>query len=270
VSRAVKELEEQLGVQLLDRTSRRARLTPEGMEVYRQARAVYAAERAVEDTVARLKGLRQGTLNIGASTTIATYVLPKLIAAFARKHPQVELRLSAVHTRVIVDLLRHHELDVALAEAPVDERDIRIVPWRIDEMVVIAGRSHPFAGKTIPASALKDELFLLREPESGTRLIVLNALEQAGVRPQRTMSVDGTEVIKQVVAEGFGIGVVSRTAVREQLASRRLVALKVEGLHIRRPFNRLVLGDRAPSTAARAFLALLEGDGERARAKKVG
>ncbi len=87
VSRAVRELETQIGLPLLERTSRRVRLTPEGKEIYRHAREVYSAERMVEDSIARLKGLRQGTLHIGASTTIATYVLPKFIGEFARRLP---------------------------------------------------------------------------------------------------------------------------------------------------------------------------------------
>ncbi len=258
VSRAVRELETQMGIPLLERTSRRVRLTPEGREIYQQARAVYLAERAVEDTAARLKGLRQGTLHVAASTTIATYVLPPIISAFARQHPEVDLRLSAVHTRIIVDRLKEHDLDVALAEAPVEDREVVVTPWRIDRMVVIAAPDHRLAGRTLEPTSLGEEVFILREPESGTRAIVLGALRAAGIEPRRVMSIDDTEVIKQVVAEGLGIGVVSRYAVAEQLASKRLVPLHVEGLAIERPFNRLDLAHRSPSTAARAFLALLE------------
>ena len=265
VSRAVRELELQMGIPLLERTTRRVRLTPEGREIYQQARAVYLAERAVEDTAARLKGLRQGSLHVGASTTIATYVLPPIISAFAKLHPEVELRLSAVHTRVIVDRLKEHELDIALAEAPVEDSGVVVTPWRIDNMVVIAASGHPLSGQTLQPKRLTDELFILREPESGTRGIVISALRRAGIGPHRIMSIDDTEVIKQVVAEGLGIGVVSQYAVAEQLASKRLVALHVEGLTIQRPFNRLALDRRSPSTAASAFLTLLERSDRRTR-----
>jgi DNA-binding transcriptional LysR family regulator len=270
VSRAVRELETQMGIPLLERTTRRVRLTPEGREIYQQARAIYLAERAVEDTAARLKGLRQGTLHVGASTTIATYVLPPIISAFAKRHPDIELRLSAVHTRVIVERLKEHELDVALAEAPVDDRDITVSAWRIDHMVVIAAPSHRFANRVVAPTSLADELFILREPESGTRAIVIEALTRSGVEPRRVMSVDDTEVIKQVAAEGLGIGIVSRYAVADQLASKRLVTLHVDGLSIERPFNRLSLGKRSPSTAAEAFLALLERSDRRTRRAPEG
>jgi DNA-binding transcriptional LysR family regulator len=254
-----------MGIPLLERTSRRVRLTAEGREIYQQARAVYLAERAVEDTAARLKGLRQGTLHVGASTTIATYVLPPIVSAFAKMHPEVDLRLSAVHTRIIVDRLKDHALDVALAEAPVADRGVVVTPWRVDHMVVIAAPGHALAGQILLPKSLVDQRFVLREPESGTRAIVLGALRRAGIEPRHIMSIDDTEVIKQVVAEGLGIGVVSRYAVAEQLASKRLVALNVEGLAIRRSFNRLALDRREPSTAARAFLALLERSDRRTR-----
>lgn len=258
VSRAIHDLEKQLGLDLFERTSRRLELTEAGREVYDQARAVFVAERGVADVVQDLKGLRRGILRIGASTTIATYVLPASIAEFTRRHPHVELRLSAVHTRVLVDMLHRYELDVALAEAPVTDDAIAVSPWRVDEMVAIAGAHHRLAGKKrIPTSELDKELIILRERESGTRDIVVRALREAGVSVRRSMSVDGTEVIKQVVAEGMGVAIVSRFAIVDQLARKRLVVLDVPALKITRPFNRLSLRQRKPSLLASAFLALI-------------
>jgi DNA-binding transcriptional LysR family regulator len=261
VSRAVRELERQLGVPLLERGTRGVRPTADGAEIYAHARGVFSAERAVEEAVHGLKGIERGALHIGASTTIATYVIPTLIAEFANAHPGIDLRLSAVHTRTLVDMLLRYELDIAVAEAPVDNPRIRVTPWRWDEMVVIAAPGHRLVGARskdgVDVAELSNEVFILREPESGTRKIVESALHRAGVRTQRIMAVDGTEVIKQLVAEGLGLGVVSRFAVTDQLAIGRLVVLEVRGLVVRRPFNRLLLVGRRPSSAAREFRRLL-------------
>ena len=268
VSRSIRELEAELGVKILERGNDGAVPTAAGRELYEHAQAVVAAERAAEEAMSAVRGLERGTLHVGASTTIATYVLPPVIGAFTRGHPGIELRLSAVHTRVLVPLVRHHQVDVALAEAPVADPRIVVKRWITDEMVVIASPKHPLArrahsGQSIMPSALDEEVLILREPESGTRELVLRGLSAVGIAPARTMSVDGTEVIKQLVAEGLGIAVVSRDTVTDLIALGRLVRLHVNGLTIVRPFNRLTLLHRRPSSAARAFLKLLAEEAER-------
>ena len=191
-----------------------------------------------------------------------------MIGAFARAHPGVVLRLSSVHTRALVPLVRRYEVDVALAEAAVDDPQLAVTRWITDAMVCIAAPSHALARRAaddgpLPAGALDDELLILREPESGTRDIVLRGLTAAGVVPTRTMAVDGTEVIKHLVAEGLGVGVVSRDAAAEMIALGRLVEVPVQGLPIARPFNRLAVHGREPSGAARAFLRLLVAEAGR-------
>jgi DNA-binding transcriptional LysR family regulator len=268
ISRSIRDLEAELGLKILERGPNGVVLTAAGRELYEHAQAVVAAERAAEEAMSAVRGLARGTLHVGASTTIATYILPPLIGAFTRAHPGIELRLSAVHTRMLVPLVRQHQVDVALAEAPVADRRVVVRRWITDEMAVIAAPSHPLAqrahsGQPIPPSALDEELLILREPESGTRDLVLRGLSAANIAPSRTMAVDGTEVIKQLVAEGVGIAVVSRDAVADQVSVGRLVTLRVDGLSIVRPFNRLTVLRRRPSAAARAFLTLLAEEAQR-------
>ena len=268
VSRSIRELEAELGLRILERGTEGVVPTVAGRELLEHAQAVVAAERAAEEAMSAVRGLERGTLHVGASTTIATYVLPPLIGAFTRAHPGIELRLSAVHTRILVPLVRHYQVDIALAEAPVADHRIVVRRWITDEMVVIASPQHPLArrrrdGQRIMPSALDEELLILREPESGTRDLVLRGLSAVGIAPARTMAVDGTEVIKQLVAEGVGIAIVSHDTVSDQIAIGRLVTLEVDGLAIVRPFNRLTLPHRRPSAAARAFLKLLAEESDR-------
>ena len=151
-------------------------------------------------------------------------MLPEIIGRFTKAHPGIDVRLSAVHTRKIVELLTHYELDVAVAEAPVSDPRIRVTPWRIDEMAVICAANHRLVGRgPVEPAALDREMWILREQESGTRRIVTEGLARAGVTIRRSISVDSTEVIKQLAAEGLGIAVVSRVAVRDQLSVGRLM-----------------------------------------------
>lgn len=259
VSRAVRDLERSCGFELLERTPHGIRLTRAGESFLLNAREVIGAMRTAEEAVAALGGLGHGRLHIGASTTIATYVLPAFVGRFLEEHPAVDVRLDSAHTRGISQMLLDYHLDIALTEAPVSEEKIQTRRWRTDHLVAVASPQHPLAKRRrIPPSALAIELLLLRERESGTRTIVLEGLAAAGVIPGRTMEIDGPEAIKQIAAAGRGIAIVSRYTVGEQLALGRLVVLDIPGLRITRPFYRLALKQRRASPAAKAFEALLD------------
>lgn len=259
VSRAVRELERSVGFELLERAPKGIRLTRAGESFLSNARDVIGAMRSAEEAVAALGGLGHGRLHVGASTTIATYVLPAFIGKFLEAHAAVDVRLDSAHTRGIAQMLLDYHLDIALTEAPVSDEKIISRRWRTDHLVAVASPRHPLASRRrIPPSALAIELLLLRERESGTRTIVLEGLAAAGVIPGRTMEIDGPEAIKQIAAAGRGIAVVSRYTVVEQLALGRLVVLDIPKLKITRPFYRLSLKRRRASPAAKAFEALLD------------
>jgi DNA-binding transcriptional LysR family regulator len=261
VSRAVRDLERSVGFELLERAPKGIRLTRAGESFLLNAREVIGAMRSAEESVVALGGLGHGRLHIGASTTIATYVLPVFIGKFLEQHPAVDVRLDSAHTRGIAQMLLDYHLDIAITEAPVSHEKIQSRRWRTDHLVAVASPRHPLASrKRIPPSALAIELLLLRERESGTRAIVLAGLAAAGVMPGRTMEIDGPEAIKQIAAAGRGIAIVSRYTVVEQLELGRLVALDIPGLKITRPFYRLSLKQRRASPAAKAFEGLLDDD----------
>jgi DNA-binding transcriptional LysR family regulator len=267
VSRAVRELERSVGFELLERAPQGIRLTRAGESFLLNAREVIGAMRTAEEAVAALGGLGHGRLHVGASTTIATYVLPAFIGRFLEDHPAVDVRLDSAHTRDVAQMLLDYHLDIALTEAPVTDDKIVSRRWRMDQLVPVASPRHPLAARRrIPPSALAIELLLLRERESGTRAIVIEGLTAAGVTPGRTMEIDGPEAIKQIAAAGRGIAIVSRYTVSEQLALGRLVVLDIPALKITRPFYRLSLKQRRASPAAQVFESLLDaGDDPGAR-----
>jgi DNA-binding transcriptional LysR family regulator len=261
ISRAIRELERECGFALVERSPRGVQLTRDGAEFLSDARAVVAAARAADETAAKLRGLEGGHLHVGASTTIATYVLPDYVGRFLEMHPRVDVRLDSAHTRGVMQMLLDYTIDVALTEAPVTHRRIQSTLWRTDRLVPVASPTHPLSGQRgIPVKVLGDELLLLREKESGTGMIVREALRAAGVTPTRTMEIDGPEAIKQIAASGRGIAIVSRYTIREQLALRRLIELDIAGLRIARPFHRLSIVGRPASPAAIAFERILDDE----------
>lgn len=260
VSKGVREFEAQIGSRLLERGPGGLRLTQAGSVLVAHAQIVFAAERAAEADLAALRGLQAGILAVGASTTIATYLLPPVLGAFHRAHPGIEVRLAIGNTQDIVDRLLARDLDIALVEGPVHADGITWRPWRPDELFLVAAPTHRFARAEgpVPAALLAEEIVCVREAGSGTREVVATALAAAGIVPRRMIEIGSTEAIKQVVAAGLGVAIVSATAASDQIALGRLVRIPLAGLTVSRMLTRLSLPGRQPSAAAARFDAFLD------------
>jgi DNA-binding transcriptional LysR family regulator len=261
VSKGVKELEGQLGGPLLERREG-LRPTETGAVLLRHAQRLFAAERSAEEELRALRGLTQGELRLGASTTVATYMLPPLLGAFHAAHPQIKIRLTSENTRQIADRLLAREIDIAVVEGPVDDPEIEANAWMIDKMALIAAPDHPLAARNGPIDpgALTKMTLLVREPGSGTREVVAAALEQAGVHAGEAIEIGSTEAIKQLVASGFGVAIVSVAAARDQIALGVLKPVEMAGLAISRPLYRLRVTGRSLPPAAAEFERMLFGE----------
>lgn len=258
VSKSLNELERQLHVTLLDRSGKTVTLTEAGRTLYARAGELFGVERAAERELRELRGLKRGVLRVAASTTIATYLLPAYLGRFHTRHPGVRIRTTSANTRAVLRALLEFRVDVALVEGPVEHARVQVIPWREDELVVIAAPDHAIvAASPIEARRLADEQLLVREPGSGTRVVTERALAERGVRLGRTIRVGGTEAIKQAVAAGLGVGVVSRAAAADQLALGRIVVVPVRDLEIRRTLAQIKLRDRPTTIAGRELESLL-------------
>jgi DNA-binding transcriptional LysR family regulator len=264
VSKSVRDLEHEAGVALVERGPTGIKLTEPGRVLLGHARTILAEARAAHESLTAMRGLGDAVLRIGASPTIATYLLPALLERFHTRHPAVDISMHTAPSRAVATALLERELDVGLIEAPVsDDPRLDIAPWRRDELVVIAAPSHPLARRTRPGpiatASLVDELLVLREPGSGTRQLVLETLSTRGIVPQRTLHADSVEAIKRIVAAGLGISIVSRAAIEDMLTLRRLVVLELADLEITRSLQRVTVRNE-PSAAVRAFISVLIRD----------
>ena len=286
VSKGVRELEQQIGQPLLERGPGAVGVspTPAGAVLLEHARALFAVERAAEDDLVSLRGLGRGRLEVGASTTIATWKLPPILGAFHTAHPAIALRLVIGNTRYVADAFRARELDIALVEGPVEAGPLVVETWTEDELVCVcapraappaAGRGAPqapghdtlpAAGQdTLPAAgrdalrrALAGMILVAREPGSGTRDAALEALRSAGIGWASLLEIGSTEAIREVVAGGIGFAVLGRATVADAVALGRLAILDVFDRPARRTLSRLRLPGRRPSAAAAAFDRLLD------------
>ena len=255
ISQGVRDFELQLGCRLLDRSPKGVKPTREGRALMRHARSVFAAERAAEEELKSLRGLDSGSLRIGASTTIATYLLPEYLGQFHQTYPGIDLHLVSANTRDIADLMLRHEIEIALVEGPVEDDGLLSEPWQTDIMTMIAAPSHPFAREDPPIdpARLAEELLVIREPGSGSREVVNQALSAHAIQPSRTLEVGSTEAIKQLVAAGVGVSIVSRAAVKDQVALQRLRMTEIAGVAIERTLWQLKVPGRLSIPAADVF-----------------
>lgn len=257
VSKAVRELEDQLDMPLLERSSRPLRLTEAGEALYERARAIFALEQeAVADLRAR-HGLEHGRLTIGASMTIATYLLPPLVACFLDRYPGVEVRIVSDNTEAVAQRLLRYELDVAFVEGPVHDGRIERTHWRDDELVILAPPDQATRRHSqLRTDELSDQRWVVREEGSGTRAVTTPLLKQAGIEMRRMLEVGSVEAVVQNVAAGLGLAMVSVEAVRDQLAAGRVQVIPVSGHRFHRPLHSVNLHGRPISPAAQQFLLI--------------
>lgn len=262
ISKGVRDFELQVGCRLLDRTSKGVRPTREGQALVRHAETLFAAERAAEEELLSLRSLDTGTLRIGASTTISTYMIAEYLGLFHQSYPGIDLHLVSANTRDVADLMLAHTIEIALVEGPVEDAELMSKAWRTDTMELIVGPPHPFFPSHTPVDprALEDEILIVREPGSGSREVVAQALANGGVYPRRTLEIGSTEAIKQAVTHGVGVAIVSTATISDQLKLGRLRIVPMQGLSISRTLWQLKTPGRLDTPAALAFERIIWGD----------
>jgi DNA-binding transcriptional LysR family regulator len=260
ISKAVRQLEGQLGAQLLQRTARGVTLTEPGSVLLTHARVLFGEERAAEEALADLQGLARGSLRLGSSMTVASYFLPRILGAFHARHPGIALTLVAANTRRVLDALLANEIEMGVVEGPLSHPRVDVSPWIEDELVAVASPRHPLtAVNNLRAARLFRELFLTREEGAGTRVVVFAALHNRRVTPSRLFEISENEVLKKLAAAGVGFTILSRMAVEEEIARGELAVLRVEDLVMRRTLTFLQIKGRRPSPAVAGFRALATG-----------
>jgi len=183
VSLQIKALEEDLGVQLFDRSGAHIALTGAGRVLLEHAKQVHALVVEAEEQIASLSGEHAGQLALGASTTIAQYVLPRLLGEFCKEHPRVHPTLIGGNTEQIVEALEKQKIALAFIEGPARSRDVKTIPFLQDELVLIVSTAHEWAERATASCAdLCAAPLLMRERGSGTRHVIELALARQGIK----------------------------------------------------------------------------------------
>lgn len=236
----IRQLEEQFNTRLFDRTHNRITLTDAGQIIYTHAKKIFELYGQMENAVRDLTGEISGMLTLGASTTIAEYMLPASLGSFRTQYPEINIQLKVSNTEGIVSMVENNEIDFGIVEAPVHNKNLTVDVCREDQLVCIVSNDHKLANQ--PSARVKDLVdfpYICREEGSGTREVIHEYLERHGVPEsdlKLSMELGSPEAIKGAVEAGMGISVVSRATISKELALGTLKALNLEP-ELSRPFS---------------------------------
>jgi DNA-binding transcriptional LysR family regulator len=251
VSQQVRTLEVVLGLRLFARSGRGIVLTPAGQEMLRHTERLLALHAETAPVVREIHALERGSVLIGASASAGTYVVPALLGTFHARYPRVRVTLRVANRRTIEEQLLTHQLDLVVMSLIERQERFVIESLMPYELVVVASPSHQLAGRTaLRLHDLQRETLLRREQGSGTRQDAEQQFEQAGVALQMSLELGSIEAIKEGVAAGLGIAVLSRESVALEVAGGELAILDIQGFPLSRQWYVVHLKGRRLSRAA--------------------
>lgn len=236
----IRQLEEYFDTRLFDRTHNRISLTDAGQRVYEFADRIFRLYGEMENAVRKMTGEVSGVLLIGASTTIAEYMLPSLLGGFKSEYPDVNIQLKVSNTEGIVSMVEDNTIDLGVVEAPVSNKNLAVEVCRHDQLVAIVPLDHPLAARERVMSAeLLDYPYISREEGSGTREVIEEYLAGVGLNGddlKTCMELGSPESIKRAVEVGMGMSVISRAMVLKELKLGTLQAVPLDP-PLERPFS---------------------------------
>lgn len=257
VSLQIKQLENLVALPLFEQMGKRIYLTEAGQELYQYSRAIAQLIADMELALDELKGLERGKLNISVVST-ANYFAPHLLAKFCQRYQGITVSLNVTNRENVLRQLADNLTDLAIMGQPPDGLDIVSESFMENPLVIIAPPNHPLCGQQkIPVKRLAQEVFLVREPGSGTRNAMERFFTEQQITINRGMETDTSEAIKQAVQAGMGLGIMSRHTIELELITNRLMILDVQGFPIMRHWHIVHRKNKRFSKVAKIFKEFL-------------
>lgn len=236
----IRQLEEHFHTRLFDRIHNKITLTEVGIIVYHYTNRIFDLYSEMEHAVREIIGDDSGAFTIGASTTIAEYMLPSLLGDFKETYPEVTIHLKVSNTDGIVSMVENNSIDLGMVESPVGNKNLIVEPCRDDHLVVIVPPHHVLATRQqLNFYEILEFPFICREEGSGTREVIneyMNNLENCAAGLRVAMELGSPEAVKGAVEAGMGVSVLSRATIQKELRLGTLVGIPLDP-PLRRPFS---------------------------------
>jgi DNA-binding transcriptional LysR family regulator len=270
VSMQIKQLEQLIGLPLLEQIGKQIHLTEAGREMLHYSRAISQQLQEMEAVIGEMKGLDHGHLNISVVNT-ANYFMPQLLAKFCQVHPKIQISLHVANRDAVLKQLAENSTDLAIMGQPQEGTEMLAQSFMKNPLVVIAAPDHPLCKlKSIKLKQLEDENFLVREQGSGTRGTMERFFAKHGIQFLAGMEMGTNEAIKQAVQAGMGLGILSLHSAELELETARLRVLNVEQFPVVRHWYIVHRQNKRLSTVAQAFKEFLLNEAERLASPSTG
>jgi LysR family transcriptional regulator, low CO2-responsive transcriptional regulator len=263
VSQQMKQLTKTMGMPLVEQLGKRLYLTEAGKEVLSASQEISQRLTQLENSLNELRGLEKGRLSL-ATTTTAKYFVPRLLGAFKKQHPAIDLQLNITNQGQVLDRLSRNEDDLYFTGRPPKDLDIELRPVLPNPLVVVASKDHPLAQETkaISLKQIVEEPMIMREKGSGTRSIIEQFFAENRLDLNVVMEMSSNEAIKQGIVGGLGISVLSLHTLALAGVDGPLTCLNVEGFPIQRRWYVVYPSGKQLSHAAQMFLEFLLNEGK--------
>ncbi len=256
VSMQVKQLTKAIGLPLFEQVGKKLYLTEAGKQLFTTCEDIFVKLDQLEMNIADLKGMKQGKLRIAVITT-TKYFMPRLLGPFCQLYPGIDVALTVTNHEQVIERLAHNQDDLYVMSQLPEHIDVKAYPFLENPLVVVAPRTHPLANeRNIPLKRLVEEMFIMREPGSGTRRSFQQLLDAHNLSVRVRLELGSNEAIKQAIAGQLGLSVLSRHTLTAD--SEELTILDVECFPLPRQWYIVSLSGKQLSVVAKTFLDYLQ------------
>jgi len=266
-SQHVQELERSLGVELLDRSTRPLVVTPAGRLYSELCRDILRRNEDFEAALQRMRQEVEGTLRVAAIYSVGLSEMVSLEQEFARRQPEAKLEVQYLRPERIYEAVLAGEVDLGLISYPENRRDITVIPWRREEMVLAVAPQHALAARAdaVSPQELNGADFISFDEELPIRRHMDRFLKEHGVEVNVALHFDNIQMIKEAVTHRVGVSIVPARIMREDVQQGRLAAVRIADASLFRPLGIIHRKKKRFHRVAQAFLDLLrEGSGPEA------
>lgn len=263
VSQHIRNLENEFHTKLLHRSPKYVQLTQAGEILYSRAKQILALYGQATEDIHELHNVVTGSLHVGASFTIGEYILPRILANYAKRYPMIDIHVEIGNTTQVIEAMHTKKLDVGLVEGNTNPADMRVDPFMEDELVIIAPREHPYSQHPlIEENMLQNQVWILREHGSGTRAYCDKLIQDLELRVKRSYVFSSSQSVKEAVRAGLGIAMLSRLIVERELREGEIVQLNIKSRRFTRPFSIIQAINSPVSKATRVFVEQIFADAD--------